>query len=104
MCRASQAAADSPGEDPRPAGVDQPSGVTRALGTWLCPTVALHPPVQHESVTRAVGQQTGSPLEMDMSLQAGSHPGDRHLRDGLDHVHAHLHAAVGVVSPGFRQP
>lgn len=25
-------------------------------------------------------------------------------RDCLYHVHAHLHAAVGVVSPGFRQP
>jgi len=25
-------------------------------------------------------------------------------RDGLDHVDAHLHAAVGVVGPGFGQP
>lgn len=26
------------------------------------------------------------------------------LRDGLNHVNAHLHAAVGVVSPGLGQP
>lgn len=26
------------------------------------------------------------------------------LRDGLDHVHAHLYTAVGVVSPGLRKP
>lgn len=29
---------------------------------------------------------------------------NRDLRDGLYHVHAHLHAAVGVVGPGLRQP
>lgn len=64
-----------------------------------------------QSVYRqAVSREMGRPLKRDSalrwtdSLQMGSPPGDEHLRDGLDHVHAHLHAAVGVVSPRFRQP
>lgn len=95
------------GEGSEPGGMNQPSGVARVLGRWLCPTISLLPSVQHESV---LGIWDSPPADgwshwrWTVSPQVGSHPGDGHLRDGLNHVHAHLHAAVGMVSPGFRQP
>ena len=72
----------SPGEGSEPGGVNQPSGVARVLGRWLCPTISLLPSVQHESVTRAMGQSPCRwkvPLEMDSVPTGGQSPWRRAL-------------------------
>lgn len=107
----------SPGEGSTPAGTNQPSRVAgRPLDDGCAPLFSLSPsvqpggqpvsylswgPVPLEIVHLEMGQ---SPWKWTVHLQMGSPPGDWHLRDGLNHVHAHLHAAVGVVGPRFRQP
>lgn len=105
-----------PGEGSTPAGTNQLSHV--ADGPWTMVVPHCFP----ASISSTGGQPVSylgwgtvpletvhlemeqSPWKWTVHLQMSSSPGDRHLRDGLNHVHAHLHTAVGVVSPRFRQP
>lgn len=59
--------------------------------------------VRQSACRQAVSWEMDRPLKRDSALR-WTDSQRRDLRDGLDHVHAHLHTAVGVVSPRFRQP